>query len=81
MVNRAMYQRIQQLKVQGRTQMAIAKELGIDRKTVRRYWRMSEEEYRRGRHEFLCRAKGFEGCRAEILEIYRVNDLSVANLG
>ena len=74
MVKKAMYQKIQQLKIQGHTQLAISKELGIDRKTVRRYWRMDEDEYRQCRHAFLCRDKGFEICRDEILEIYRLND-------
>ncbi len=74
MVKKAMYQIIQQLKFQGHTQLAIAEELGIDRKTVRRYWRMSEEEYRKYRHSFLCRDRGFESHKAEILEIYSEND-------
>jgi len=74
MVKKAMYQRIQKLKLRGHTQLAISRELGIDRKTVRRYWWMSEEEYRNCRHSFLCRDKGFETYRAEILEIYREND-------
>ena len=74
MVKKAMYRRIQQLKLQGRTKRAIADELGIDRKTVRRYWRMSEEEYRKYRREFLCREKEFEVYRAGVLEIYREND-------
>jgi hypothetical protein len=35
---------------------------------------MGEEEYRKCRHAFLCRDKGFETYREEILEIYREND-------
>ena len=46
----------------------------MDRKTVRRYWRMSEEEYRKRRHSFLCRDKGFATHEAELLETYREND-------
>jgi len=74
MVKKAMYQRIQKLKLQGHTQLAISRELGIDRKTVRRYWWMNEEEYRKCRHSFLCRDKGFEAYKTEILEIYRENE-------
>ena len=74
MVKKAMYQRIQQLKVQGYTQLAISGQLEVDRKTVRRYWRMSEEEYRTYRHGYLCRDKGFETHKVEILEVYREND-------
>jgi len=45
MVGTKMYAEIQERKRSGYSQRAVARELGIDRKTIRRYWEMSEEKY------------------------------------
>jgi transposase len=74
MVKKAMYQKILQLKLQGYPQTAIAEKLNIDRKTVRKYWKMSEERFRERRQSFLCREKSFALYKDEILEIYKNND-------
>lgn len=45
MVGIDMYAKIQRLKEKGYRKQQAAKELGIDRKTVRKYWDMGETEY------------------------------------
>lgn len=45
MVGIDMYAKIQRLKEKGYKKQQAAKELGIDRKTVRKYWDMGETEY------------------------------------
>ena len=62
------------LKIQGYTKLAVSQELGVDRKTVSKYWNMSEEQYRASGRCFLCREKSFEDYRGEILEIYAANE-------
>jgi transposase len=74
MVKKTMYQRIVQLKLQGYPQTEIAERLDIDRKTVRKYCKMSEERFRECRQSYLCREKSFASYKEEILEIYRNND-------
>lgn len=74
MVKKTMYQKIMRLKQQGYTKFGIAEELRIDRKTVRKYWNMSEEDFRKCRYSQLFRRKRFASLRSKILEIYRLND-------
>lgn len=74
MVKKAMYQKILQLKLQGCPQTVIAEKLNIDRKTVRKYWKMSEERFREYRQLYLCREKIFAPYKDEILDIYKNND-------
>ncbi len=59
MVKKAMYQKILQLKLQGYSQAGVAEKLNIDRKTVRRYWPMSEEQFREYRQSQSSREKSF----------------------
>ncbi len=74
MVKKAMYQKILQLKLQGYPQSVVAEKLNVDRKTVRKYWKMSEERFRERRQSYLCREKSFASYKDEILEIYKKND-------
>jgi transposase len=74
MVKKDMYREIVKLKIQGYSKLAVSQELGIDRKTVSRYWNMGEEEYRTLRRSYLYRERSFETYRGEILEIYQAND-------
>ena len=74
MVKKTMYQKIVQLKLQGYPQTVIAEKLNIDRKTVRKYWKMSEEQFREQRQLFLSREKSFAAHKDEILEVYKNND-------
>ena len=73
MVKKAMYQKILQLKLQGYSKAGIAEKLNIDRKTVRKYWPMSEEQFREYRQSHRSRDKSFSAFKDQILEIYRQN--------
>jgi len=74
MVKKTMYQKIVRLKQQGYSKFGIAEELKIDRKTVRKYWNTSEEDFRKHRYMQLFRRKCFDSLRSKILEIYKLND-------
>jgi transcriptional regulator with XRE-family HTH domain len=63
MVGTEMYSEIQKRKRTGYSQRAVARELDIDRKTVRKYWAMTEDEYAR----YLLDSKN----RAKTLDPYR----------
>jgi DNA-binding CsgD family transcriptional regulator len=67
MVKKAMYQKILQLRLQGYSQAGIAEKLSIDRKTVRKYWPMSEEQFREYRQSQAIREKSFRCYKAQIL--------------
>ena len=49
----AMYSNIQQMREAGFSQRATAKTLGINRKTVNRYWSMNPDEYEKSVHGIL----------------------------
>lgn len=63
MVGTKMYTEIQERKRLGYSQRAVARELDIDRKTIRRYWEMSEEKYA----QYLLDSKN----RTKMLDEYR----------
>ena len=45
MVNKTMYQKIQELKKKGKTRREIITDLGLDKKTVKKYYNMEEATY------------------------------------
>lgn len=63
MVDTEMYSEIQQRKRAGYSQRAVARELDIDRKTIRRYWEMTEDQYA----QYLLDSRN----RTKILDPYR----------
>ena len=63
MVDTEMYAEIHKRKRMGYSQRAVARELDVDRKTIRRYWEMSEDRYA----EYLLASKK----RTKILDPYR----------
>jgi len=63
MVGIEMYAKIQELKRKGYKKQRAARELGIDTKTVRKYWEMSEAEY----SEYLLETKE----RSKVMDPYR----------
>jgi hypothetical protein len=74
MVKQSMYYEIKKLQKQGYGKNRIMGELGIDKKTVRKYWSMCEEEYRKYQGDKRYREKDFDLLREEILELYKEND-------
>jgi len=73
MVRIKMYIEIRRLKELGRSNRQIAKDLLIDKKTVRKYVNMSDEEFRTLQAESRHRDKVFNIFIDEILEVYKIN--------
>ena len=69
-----MYQKVRKLKKRKYSQKQIARELKIDRKTVRKYCEMSESEYVQYRSSLEKKERVFDLYRDEIQSIYRVNN-------
>lgn len=80
MVRRSMYNRIQDLKRKGKSRRNIAKTLGIDPKTVRKYYEMSEESHQQMLTNAREREKLFDPFQEEILKIYEINDYEELNM-
>jgi transposase len=74
MVKKLMYQQIQRLKNQGYSKKQISKELNIDRKTVKKYFQMSDSDFNNYRISMQFRIKFLDNYRDEILEIYEKNN-------
>lgn len=74
MVKQRMYYEIKKLQRQGYGKNFIVRELGIDKKTVRKYWSMDEEEFRKYQDAMRYREKGYDELRDAILGLYRAND-------
>ena len=71
MVGTAMYVKIQELRRKGYKKQRAARELGIDTKTVRKYWEMSEAEYSTYLLETKERSKIMDPYRDFVLEQLR----------
>ena len=74
MVKRAMYYEIKRLQKQGYGINRIKRELGIDKKTVRKYLKMDEAEYRQYHITMQDREKEFDALQDEIISLYKEND-------
>ena len=80
MVRKKMFERIQKLKKMGRNKKEISKELDIDPATVKKYYSMSEVQYRSYMQKLLKRKKLYSFFKNEIMEIYCLNDHKVLNM-
>src|SRR5208337_2158074 len=74
MVNNAMFHEIKGLQRTGMAKKKIARELGIDAKTVRKYWSMNETDFSCYMDYLQFREKEFDCYRQEILELYERNE-------
>ncbi|MCK4797346.1 MAG: IS21 family transposase [Spirochaetes bacterium] len=74
MVKRDMFNRIKLLQRQGFSIKGISDELSLDRKTVRKYYQMSEKSYKIYISQLLNRSKVFDDFKDDILEVYEKND-------
>lgn len=74
MVKKAMYQKIQSFKKQGKSKSQISGLLSISKKTVKKYYSMEESKYLKYQRKLLNRDKVFDNYRDDILEIYEKND-------
>ena len=62
------YSKIQQMREVGFSQRATAKSLGINRKTVKRYWDMDVEEYEHKARKIV-RIRNLDIHRDQIVEV------------
>ena len=60
------YSKVHQMREAGFSQRAIAKSLGINRKTVKRYWNMDVEEYEHNAREIV-RIRNLDPYRDQIV--------------
>ncbi|MBA7585562.1 hypothetical protein ES708_27546 [subsurface metagenome] len=74
MVNKIMYQKIQHFKRKGFTKADIVRETGLNKRTVLKYYSMSEKKYSRYIEKVRYRTKIFEPYQPHILNLYKVND-------
>lgn len=74
MVNNVMYHEIKALQRAGMAKKKIARELGIDTKTVRKYWSMNEPDFSNYMDYLHYREKEFDCYRKEVLELYKKNE-------
>jgi len=74
MVNKIMYQKIQYFKRRGFTKADIVRETGLNKRTVFKYYDMSEKKYARYIEKVRYRTKLFEPYQSPILDLYQVND-------
>lgn len=76
----SMYSKIQQMKEAGFSQRAVARTLRVHRNTVKRYWNMPAEEYRRER-ERVSRSSALDRRREQIVRWLReYPDLTAAQI-
>lgn len=69
-----MYQKIQHFKRKGFTRADIIRETGLNKRTVLKYYSMSEKKYSRYIEKVRYRTKIFEPYQPHILNLYQVND-------
>ena len=74
MVNKIMYQKIQHFKRRGFTKADIVRETGLNKRTVFKYYDMSEKKYARYIEKVRYRSKLFEPYQSPILDLYQAND-------
>ena len=74
MVNKIMYQKIQYFKRRGFTKADIIRETGLNKRTVLKYYSMSEKKYSRYIEKVRYRTRIFEPYQPHILNLYKVND-------
>jgi len=80
MIREKMYKQIQVFKGQGYSKKEIAAALGVDSKTVAKYYRMDERGFRSYRQQHMFRDKVFEECEQGILEVYEKNEWKKLNM-
>ncbi len=74
MITMNMYQKIRVFKNRGYSKRKISRELKIDRKTVRKYFEMSEAEYLEYQINSVEKEKIFAPFKDEILNIFNLNN-------
>ena len=74
MVNKIMYQRIQNFKKRGCSKSDLIRTTGLNKRTVIKYFDMTEKQYLQYIETVKDRIKIFEPFKPNVLEVYREND-------
>ncbi len=74
MVSKSMFTQIMELKRQGKSRRYISRELRLDKKTVSKYYTMTDEEYRSMLAASLYREKVFDEYEELIMNVYSRNN-------
>ena len=74
MVNKIMYQKIQYFKRKGFSKADIIRETGLNKRTVLKYYSMSEKKYSLYIEKVRYRTKIFEPYQSPILNLYKANN-------
>jgi len=80
MIRKKMYKQIQNFKGQGHSKGEIAVTLGMDPKTVAKYYHMDEKDFKCYRQQHMFRDKVLEEYEEDILEVYEKNELKRLNM-
>ena len=80
MKKRKMYKQIQTFKRQGYSSNKIAEELEINSRTVSKYYKMDEKDFRGYRADHLFRDRAFSEYGEDIWEVYAKNDFLKLNM-
>lgn len=80
MIRTKMYRQIQEFKRQGYTKGEIGEEMGLDPKTVAKYYGMDDAEYKAYRQQHMFRNKALETLEPDILDIYEKNEYKRVNM-
>ncbi len=80
MIRKKLYKQIQTFKEQGDTKGKIAATLGMDPKTVAKYYHMEESDFKRYRQQHMFRDKVLEEYEEDILEVYEKNEFKRLNM-
>jgi len=80
MIQKKMYKQIQTFKRQGYSKGKIAVTMGMDPKTVAKYYRMDERGFRSYRQQHMFRDKMLEEYEEDILEVYERNEFKRLNM-
>ena len=80
MIREKMYKQIQTFKRQGYSKKETAAGQGMDPKTVAKYYRMDERDFRSYRQQHMFRDKVLEGYEKDILEVYEKNEFAKLNM-
>lgn len=75
-----MFDKIKRLQRQGYSISEISTRLSISRKTISKYYKMSEPEYKRYLKSILEKEKGFDKYKKHIIEVYRINNFKRLNM-
>jgi len=80
MIQEKMYNQIKDFKRKGYSKKEIADVLGMDPKTVAKYYRMDERGFRSFRQQHMFRDKMLEEYEKDILEVYEKNEFRKLNM-